>query len=103
MLKINPNPTFWAKVGISIAGQAQPEQIEVEFRYLNKEAVKTYFEGIAEKSDAEALAEIIANWRGVDEAYSADALQRLLANYPPAAFDLFEAFRRELLEAKRKN
>ena len=52
---------------------------------------------------AEALSEIIVGWSGVDEAYSDAALNLLVDNYPAAAADLFESFRKELLEAKRKN
>lgn len=103
MFKLQPNPTFKVKVPISIAGQATPPQIEVEFKYLNKAAVKAFFEGMTGKTDAEALAELIVGWSGVDAPYSQDALATLVENYPASSADLFEAFRRELLEAKRKN
>jgi hypothetical protein len=55
------------------------------------------------KSDAEALAEIVSDWSGVDEKFSRDALGVLLDNYPAAAGELFDAFRKELLEARAKN
>lgn len=103
MFKLQPNPTFKAKAGISIAGQARPAEIEVEFRYLSKDALKGYFDSLPGKTDAEALAEIVVSWSGVDQAYSAEALALLVDNYPAAATDLFETFRKELLEAKRKN
>ena len=103
MFKLQPNPTFKAKVGISIAGAARPAEIEVEFKYLSKDAIKEYFDRLQGKTDAEALGEIIVGWSGVDEAYSATALELLVDNYPAAASDLFETFRKELLEAKRKN
>ncbi|MDP2792557.1 MAG: phage tail assembly chaperone [Sulfurisoma sp.] len=103
MFKLQPAPTFKAKVGISIAGQARPNEIEVEYRYLTKEAIKTYFDNLQGKADADALAEIVVGWSGVEEAYSPEALSLLIDNYPAAASDLFDAFRRELLEAKRKN
>jgi hypothetical protein len=103
MFKLQPNPTFKAKVSISVAGEKRLPEIEIEFKYLNKEAIKKYFEDIAGKSDAEALSEIIVGWSGVDQPYSAEALTLLVDNYPAAAADLFETFRKELLEAKRKN
>ncbi len=103
MFKLQSNPTFKAKVDISVAGQARPAEIEVEFKYLSKAAIKEYFDRLQGKDDAEALVEIVVGWSGVDEAYSAESLALLINNYPAAAADLFEAFRRELLEAKRKN
>jgi hypothetical protein len=103
MFKLQPNPTFKSKVGISIAGALRPADIEVEFKYLSKEKVREYFDRLQGKTDAEALAEIIVGWSGVDEAYSDVALEMLVDNYPAAAADLFETFRKELLEAKRKN
>jgi hypothetical protein len=103
MFKLQPNPTFKTKVAISVAGEKRQPEIEVEFKYLSKERVKEYFDGLQGKTDAEALGEIIVGWSGVDEPYSITALELLIDNYPAAAADLFEAFRRELLEAKRKN
>lgn len=103
MFKLKPNPTFKTKVAISVAGEKRQPEIEVEYKYLNKDGVKDYFEHLQGKTDAEALAEIVVGWSGVEEAYSPEALAMLVDNYPAAAADLFEAFRRELLEAKRKN
>jgi hypothetical protein len=102
MLKLQPNPTFKAKVSISVAGDRN-QDIDVEFKYLSKTKIKTYFEDISGKSDADALAEIIVGWSGVEVAYSAEALAELIDNYPSAAADLFEVFRKELMEGKRKN
>jgi hypothetical protein len=103
MFKIQNNPTFKTKAQISVPGQTRPAEIEVEFKYLTRKALKAYFDGISGKTDEEALGEIIVGWSGVDTDYSPEALAELLDNYPAAAGDLFEAFRREVLEAKRKN
>lgn len=103
MFKLQPNPTFKTRLAISIAGETTSPPIEVEFKYLSKKAMKDYFAGIDGKTDAEALGELIVGWSGVDKPYDLPTLETLLDNYPAAASDLFEAFRRELLEAKRKN
>lgn len=104
MFKLQPNPTFKAKVAISVAGQVAPAQIEVEFKYLSRPQVRDYFESLGGgKTDAEALSEIIVGWSGPDQAFSREALEMLLDNYPASGSDLFETFRRELLESKRKN
>lgn len=101
--KLQPNPTFRVAVPISVPGETKSPEIVIEYRFLGKKAVADYFRSIGGKSDAEALAGLIAGWEGVDAEYSPEALAQLLDNYPAAATDLFEAYRRELLEAKRKN
>jgi len=40
MFKLQPNPTFKTKVAISVAGEKRQPEIDVEFKYLNKERVK---------------------------------------------------------------
>jgi len=103
MFKLQPNPTFKMPIGISVAGQAAPTEIEVEFKYLTKSKVREFFDKLGGKEDAAALAEIIVGWSGIDEPFTKKALAALVDNYPAAAMDLFDGFRRELLEAKRKN
>lgn len=103
MFKINPKPVFRATVPLSVPGSDKPAAISVDFKHLGKSALRDYFAGLEGKSDAEALGEIVTGWEGVDAPFSADALGQLLDNYPAAAGELFEAFRRELLEARAKN
>ena len=102
MFKIVPKTTFTAEVTLSVPGAA-PAAIAVEFRHLAKSALRDFFASIEGKTDAEALAAIVAGWSGVDTPYSPEALATLLDNYPAAAGELFEAFRAEVLEARRKN
>lgn len=103
MFKLTPNPTFTAKVPLSVPGQDKPANVDIEFKHLSRPKIKTYFEGLEGKTDTDALGEIIIGWKGIDEDYSPEALQELLDNYPAAAGELFEAFRKELMEARRKN
>lgn len=105
MFKLQPNPTFSAKVPLSIPGQAKPAEIEVEFKFLTRKKVAEFYERLRteSKEDADALAEIIVGWKGIDEAYSPEALAMLLDNYPAASRDLFASFNRELMESRQKN
>ena len=103
MFKLQPNPTFKTKVGISVAGQESPDEIEVEFKYLSKPAVKAFFDALKGKDDVDALAEIMVGWSGTDHDFSPEALSELLDNYAAAAADIFWKFRHELLESKTKN
>lgn len=103
MLRLQPNPTFRAAAAISIPGEAAPVAIEVEYRHLGREALIAYFDGLPGRPDLDALADIVVGWSGVDAPFSRETLAALLDAYPTAALALFEAFRRECLEAKAKN
>jgi len=103
MFKLNPNPTFTAKVPLSVPGSDKLVNVDIEFKHLSRKAIKTYFEGLEGKTDSEALGEIIVGWKGIDETFSAEALECLLDNYPASGGELFAAFRAELMEARRKN
>ena len=103
MFKLNPNPTFTAKVPLSIPGESKRATVDVEFKHLSRKAIQEFFQNLEGKTDAESLAEIIVSWKGIDAAYSAETLATLLDNYPAAGRELFEAFRLELMEARAKN
>lgn len=102
-LKLQPNPTFDCQVSISVPGQEQKEAIGVTFRHLSRTGLREYLEGLASKTDAEGLASIVVGWTGIDEPFSKEALGRLLDNYPASSGEIFETYRRELLEARAKN
>lgn len=103
MFKLTPNPTFWAKAQLSIPGEAKPVTIEVQFRHLGRDAMREFFESLDGKTDIDALGSIVTGWRGVDAEFSQENLAALLDNYPTSALSLFNAFRREAIEAKEKN
>lgn len=103
MFKLEPNPTFEATVQLSIPGQARPGEVTVEYRHLDQDKLKAYYESLPGKSSADGLMEIVVSWRGFDAGFSREALDRLLKNYPASAGELYAAFRREMLESKAKN
>ena len=103
MFKLQPNPTFKARVPITVPGQAKPAEVEIEFRHMGREAVRAYFESLPGKTDLDAVELIVVGWSGVDSAFSREALGQLLDAYPAAAAAIFETFRRELFEARTKN
>ena len=104
MFKIVPNPTFWAPVALTAKGEPAPVMVDVEFKHLERDALQDFFDrchgGLRAK---DALQEVVVNWRGFDEAYSADALDRLLKNNVPSAQEIFSAYRRESVESRVKN
>lgn len=109
MFKINPAPTFRAKVQLTVAGSEAPATIDVEFRHKSRTALLAWLAGMGQRANAEVLGEIIVSWNGpMDDAgaavpYSAAALDQLLDNYPQSAHELFEAYRKALGESRAKN
>lgn len=99
MLKLQPDPTFKAKVGIPVPGGAAAE-IEIECKHLMKDALEPK---LKELTDDQFAAEVVVGWSGVDEAFSADALSYLLNRYSGAAREIVLAYLRELTGARSGN
>lgn len=101
MFKLQPNPTFKAKVEIRLPGQKKPSEIEFEFRHFSM----SKWEAIAsDKAVKDALIDdVVVGWSGVDEAYSPEALATLFDEFPGAVSAVFEKFVSELFGAKQKN
>lgn len=102
-LKLQPNPTFTARVELSVPGSDKPAKVGITFKHLARPQIKDYFGNLEGKIDSEALGEIITGWEDIDGKYSPEALAELLDNYPAAGGELFEAFRKNLLESRTKN
>jgi len=103
MFKLEPNPTFWAAVGITVPGQQKPESIEIEYRHMGSDEWLTYRQSVSEKPLSDAVKGLVVGWRGADVPYSDEAMDRLMKRWPRASVDLFEAYYRELFEARKKN
>lgn len=103
MFKLNPAPTFKAKVSIPIPGQAKPADIDVEFKHLSAAQRAEVFGNLDAKTKLEFVSELVVGWSGVDQAFSAKALEALLDNYPAATTAIIEAFNREFFGARAKN
>jgi hypothetical protein len=103
MFKIDPNPTFWAAVAMPVPGQAKPSMVEMKFAHKTRAQLKDFLESLGDRTDEEALAEIVQDWRNVDAEFSRENLGRLLEHYPGAALALFRAYQSEVLEGRAKN
>lgn len=105
MFKLDPNPTFKAKVKIPVPGASSLPSIEFEFRHKTKTELKAFLERIqADPSkEVEQLEEIIVTWSGTDAEYGRDSLARLLDNYPAAGAAIAGAYVRELGDARLGN
>lgn len=102
MFKIDPDPTFETPVKIHVPGKGDGV-IHVSFRYLDAKARGAYIQALGNKTNAEALAEVITGWREIDAPYSIENLEKLLNRYDTAATAMFDAFFRESRGAPEKN
>lgn len=109
MIKLTPNPTFKVEVLLPVPGEEKPGAIELTVRYMSRTARETWFKGSANKTDAEALHEVIADWSGpVDDQgapvpYSLDALHALCNHYEKVAQRVLTAIAQGYSEGRVKN
>lgn len=104
LFTLQPEPTFKAPVTIQKPGGGEAT-ITVEFKHRGRKALAAFFDELttSNRSDVDALLDLVVGWEGVDAKFDRDALELLLDAYPTSALALFETYRRELLEARAKN
>jgi hypothetical protein len=102
MLKLKPNPTFSADVCIPVPGSAD-EKINLIFKHKNQEEMKRFQSGLAESDDVTAIMEIVADWEGIDQPFSREAVEQLVNNYHGVGHPIFRAYFAELNKARLGN
>ena len=104
-LRLQPNPTFRAKVGVPVSGQEKPEEIVCVFAHMTRDEFREFAapEVANARTDADSLNRILRGWEGVDAEFSADALALLCQQYHGAAFAISSAFVAELTKARLGN
>jgi len=102
MFKLNPNPTFWVKTKVRSPGGEESE-FEVEYRHKGKEALTQFMESVKGRDEAEVMAEVIVNWRGMDVDFSAANLKALFDNYPGLGSVMLVDYGVELMKARAGN
>lgn len=99
--KLDPNPTFKAKVSIPVPG-SRPADVEFEFRHFTRDDYAAIFSGDSTPTDKELILKIVKGWELEDE-FNADNLDRLLQNYQGAASAIVGKFANELIPARLGN
>jgi len=105
MLKLQPNPTFRAEVGIPVPGQPEPVKIWCVFAHMDRDEFRAFAapEASASRSDAQSLQRILRGWEGVDAPFSEEAVAKLCQQYHGAAFAISSVFVQELTKARLGN
>lgn len=100
-IKLDPNPTFDAPVLIPIAG-GEPASVRFTFKHRTRDAVVAWLDEIKDKKDAAIVQDAASGWE-LDDAFTAENVERLCQNYGGAADAIFQTYLRELRGARVKN
>ena len=102
MLKLSKNPTFKAKVGIPVPG-SKAVNVTFEFRAKTRAELTQWLEDNKETPVFELVRGVVCGWSEVDEAFSDEALERLLDVYPGSALAIFNRYAEEHSNGKSGN
>lgn len=102
MLKLQPNPTFEAKVLVPVPGGKDVE-VTFTFNHKGREAIKEFAERAKAAEDIDSVSEIVSGWDGIDAAFSRENLAALLDAYPALSARIIQAWFDEIASAKTKN
>lgn len=106
VIKLNPDPTFKASVGVSIAGYAEPVPVDFEFKYFPADERAAFFKKLDDEgtSIAETLERLVVGWgKQIDTEFSVESLRVFLRNYPASGNDIWHGYLREIGGSKVKN
>lgn len=100
-LRLNPEPTFKAKVSIPVPGSS-PASVEFTFKHKTRAQTKEWIEGLADGSDTAIVQEIVVAWE-LDDEFTPENVARLCENYLGAAAAILSTYLAELRGAREKN
>lgn len=101
-LKLNPAPTFKAKVGIPVHGSAKPVEVEFTFKHRPRSDLMPWLDAQKERPDAELVMEIAEGWE-LDDEFNAENCARLCDNYAGAGQAIVLGYLEELSGHRAKN
>ncbi|MDQ0082944.1 phage gp29-like protein [Variovorax boronicumulans] len=100
-LKLNPEPTFPAKVEIHVPGK-EPAEIEFTFKHRDREELKDFAEAMKQMEDVDIILNLATAWDLTDP-FSKESVEVLVKKYYTAPKATFDTYLRELTGAKEKN
>lgn len=100
-LKLQPEPTFKAKVLIPIPG-SEPGEVEFTFRHRGRKELATFGEAMTGRSDADLILDLASGW-DLDDEFNAETVAQMVEKYFAAPDAIWRAYIDELTKAKEKN
>ena len=100
-LKLNPEPTFKAKVPIPVPGSA-PVLVSFTMKWRKREEVSDWLEAAKDMTDAQIIMDCAVGWE-LDDEFTAENAERLCNTYMGAGREFLSAYVDELRGVRAKN
>lgn len=100
-LKLKPDPTFKAKVGIPVAG-GDVEMVEFTFKHRSRDELDSFLQTSDQLRDAALIMAVASGWELADE-FNAENVGLLVQNYISSPRAVFDVYLDELIKARAKN
>lgn len=100
-LKLNPEPTFKAKVGIPVPGAA-PADVEFTFKHKTRTQVLEWIKDRQDDDEVGVFREIVAGW-DLDDEFCDENIRRLCDNYAGAGYAVLNKYLSEIRGARQGN
>ncbi len=101
-LKLQPDPTFKAKVEISVPG-GTPAKVEFTFKHRTRQEMDRFLKSVSDmKDDPEMILALATGWELADE-FNEENVRTLCDSYISAPAAIFDAYLQELAGNRRKN
>jgi hypothetical protein len=101
MLKLKPDPTFYAKVAIPVPG-AKPAMVKFQFRHMTKDQAEKWRQSVDGRDDVELILDIACGW-DLAEAFDEENVGFLVQNYIGAGIAVVRTYLEELAGARLGN
>jgi hypothetical protein len=100
-LKLNPNPTFTAKVPIPIPG-GDPVLVEFTFKHRTRDDFRAWLTSGTDRDDTQTIMEAANAWE-LEDKFDELNVGRLVQNYIGAPATVVQTYITELAKAREKN
>lgn len=101
-LKLQPDPTFKAKVEIAVPG-ATPASVVFTFKHRTRQEMERFLPSVTQmEDDAQLIMAVATGWELADD-FTEENVKALADSYISAPAAIFEAYLKELTGARSKN
>jgi hypothetical protein len=103
-IKLQPDPTFKAKVEIAIPGGA-PVGVSFTFKYRTRQEMDRFIESVNDNAfddDVKMVLAMVVGWE-LDDTFSEENVRILVDSYISSPVAIFETYCREITGVRRKN
>ena len=99
-LKLNPDPTFKAKVAVPVPGGTA--DVEFTFKYRDRKTALAWVDESKDAEEADLMLEMAEAW-DLDDPFDRDSMEKLCNSYPGASRAVADRYMRELAGIRQGN